>query len=123
MSLNFHEDDDVDLEFEENRRANLWTALFYFVFFSAIWGLIDWLKGQSLNFFLEDIGVTFAIVVLLWVVFPFFMKFRIRTKVIYGMVSAIEGALEEAKERDYELLKRLTAIENRLNEIQDANRI
>jgi hypothetical protein len=118
MSPNFREDDDVDREFEENRRTTLWIALFYFVFFSAIWGLLDWLQRRSLKSFWEDIGVVFAVVFVLWLVFPIFEKYRIRTKVIYGKLSAIEDAMDESEERDTELLKMLTVINNRLDEIQ-----
>ena len=119
MSYQFQEEDDIDREFEKNRRTNLWIVLIYFVFFSAIWGLIDWLQGQSIKSFLEDIGVLFAIVIVLWLVIPIFEKFKIRTKVIYGKVTAIEDAMDESEERDTELLKMLTVIENRLDEIQN----
>jgi hypothetical protein len=118
MLFHSQEDDDVDREFEENRRANLWIALFYFVFFSAIVGLLDWLQGRSLKSLWEDIGLVFAVVFVLWLVIPIFEKFRVRTKLIYGKVSSIEDAMDESEERDTELLKRLTAIENRLDEIQ-----
>jgi hypothetical protein len=118
MSLRFQKEDDVDREVKEERRTTPWLYLFCIVFFAVVFGLFDWLGGQSLKSFWEELGGLIVVCWFIWLVSPIYEEFRIRTKEIDGKVSTIESTINESKERDHELLKRLTAIENRLDEIQ-----
>jgi hypothetical protein len=122
MSLRFQREDDVDCEVKEGRRRTPWIILFFIVLFAAVSGLGDWLSGQSLKSFGEEIVGAIGFGFVWWLVDPIYEEFRVRTKEIDGKVSAIESSMVESKERDTELLRRLKAIETRLDEIRDANR-
>lgn len=121
MSLHFQRQDEVDRVVKEQRRRARWPIAFVLALF-AVSGIIDWLDGKSIKSFGFGLELVIVLCWLVWLVGPIFHAFSIRTKETYGMVSAIESSMTDLKERDAELLKRLTAIENRLEEIQDANR-
>ncbi|MGA3371689.1 MAG: hypothetical protein ABSC48_08010 [Terracidiphilus sp.] len=123
MFLRFQKEDDVDREVkEENRRTVPWMILFYIGLIAGVFGLSDFLISKLPKSLWEELGVLFAIGFLCWLVVPVYEEFRIRTKEIYGKVSAIEEAVVSAREVHAELLERLTAVEDRLAEMQNSNR-
>jgi hypothetical protein len=119
MSLRFQKEDDVDREVKEERRTTPWLFIFYIVFFAVVFGLFDWLGGQSLKSFAEELGGLIVVCLFVWLISPIYEEFRKRTKEIDGKISAIEIGMNALKESDIDLLKKLTAIENKLDEIQD----
>lgn len=119
MLLRFQEDDEADRETAKKRTRALYFIAFFLILYLAVCGLGDWLAGQSLKSFAEAFGGLIVICCLGGLIYPVYHEFRIRTKEIDGKISAIESAIYESKERNTELLKRLTAIENRLDEIRD----
>ena len=122
MSLRFQEQDEVDREIEEGSKGSLFLIIFGLIFLAAILGLGNWLGGQALRTYLEELGALIAGAIL---VFPFYItqkELNIRVKEIDGKVSAIETALSESKAREIELLGRLTTVQNVLDEIQASNR-
>jgi len=123
MFLRFQKEDDVDREVkEENRRTVPWMVLFYIGLIAGVFGLSDWLRSQLPQSLWEELGVLFAIGFICWLVVPVYEEFRIRTKEIYGKVSAIEEAVIASREAHAELLEKLTSVEERLVEIQNSNR-
>ncbi len=123
MFLRFQKEDDVDREVkEENRRTVPWMVLFYIGLVAGVFGLSDWLRSELPRSLWEELAGLFAIGFVCWLVVPVYEEFRIRTKEIYGKVSAIEEAVFNLKESHAELLEKLTAVEERLAEIRDGNR-
>jgi hypothetical protein len=120
MSLRFQEhDDEVDREAARETKRILWFTVIVLAFYAAIFGLLDWLNGQSLKSYEVGIGVTVAFGCVPLLVHFIIGEIRIRVKEIDGKVSAIESTVNESKEFHIELLEKLTAIKNRLDEIQD----
>lgn len=123
MFLRFQKEDDVDREVkEENRRTVPWMILFYIGLVAGAFGLSDWLRSELPTSLWEELGGLFAIGFVCWLVVPVYEEFRIRTKEIYGKVSAIEADVIAAKEIHAELLEKLIAVEEKLAGIQDSNR-
>jgi len=131
MTLRFQKKDAVDEEVKEDRSEGVRVSFllygFIFVFFAVGSGLFDWFSGKSLKSYGEEVGwmlgFFFSISVADWILSPIYNEFRFRTKEIDGKVSAIEKTVNASTEDHAELLKRLTAIEEKLTEIQDARRI
>ena len=125
MVLRFQESDEVDRAAKANRSAGL--DVFVMVLIVGIWSLTAWLDGDSLANYKKSLPVlvVFLLVYWLvnWLVAPYYHEFRIRTKEIDGKVSAIEKAVNGSSKGYAELLERLTSIEEKLAEIQDARRI
>ena len=91
---------------------------------ATVWyGLDDWSHGGSLQKFAIELGGLIVVCWIGWVAYPIYLEFRLRTKEIDGKISATEAAMNETNERYLELLHRLNAIESRLDEIQDADRM
>jgi len=124
--------DEIDKEVEEKKRASLMidgliVGPIVVVCYSVVFGLFDWFTGKILKLYGQEIGGMLAVLLVAafagWILFPLYDEFRFRTKEIDGKVSAIEEAVNESKEGHAELLERLTAIEEKLTEIQDARRV
>ena len=119
MALRFQDrDDDVDRAAKEERHTGGLVAVLVLV--AVIHGATAWFSGKSLTSYEVDLAWLFGFGFVYWMVVPFYYEFRIRTKEIDGKVSAIEEAGNASKEGHAELLERLTAIEEKLTEIQDA---
>ena len=132
MSLRSQVKDEIDKEVEEKKRASLMidgliVGPIVVVCYSVVFGLFDWFTGKILKLYGQEIGGMLAVLLVAafagWILFPLYDEFRFRTKEIDGKVSAIEEAVNESKEGHAELLERLTAIEEKLTEIQDARRV
>ncbi len=97
---------------------NLRSIIAILVLFAVVGGLVFWLRGvfRGYEYYL---GWLIALFFIVQVVGPFIFELRARLKEINGVVSVIESKLNESKDRNTELLERLTAIENRLDEIRD----
>ena len=132
MSLRSQVKDEIDKEVEEKKRASLMidgliVGPIVVVCYSVVFGLFDWFTGKILKLYGQEIGGMLAVLLVAafagWILSPLYDEFRFRTKEIDGKVSAIEEAVNESKEGHAELLERLTAIEEKLTEIQDARRV
>jgi len=150
MALRFQVKDEIDKEVEETKRIGLMffggTCGVIFVCYSVGIGLFDLFTGKTLKLYGQEIGgilaVLLAAVFADWILTPLHHEFRTRTKEIDGKVSAIEEAVNASKEdhaavtlsriewtvndtrKDLAgLLERLTAIEEKLSEIQDTRRV
>ena len=121
MALRFQKKDDVDRAAKEERQTG--ATVVVLVLAAVIFGAVDWFSGGSLASYEQELAVLIGVFFVGWLVEPFYYEFRIRTKEIDGKVSGIEATVNGSKERHAELLERLTAIEEKLTEIQDARRI
>jgi len=117
MSLRFQREDEVDREVRKNRRL-LWIVV-PVAFFGAIFGLTDWLFGESSRQIREEFGGLLALAFLYWLLSPIYREFCSRTKEIDGKVSAIEEAVIASKEDQTELMEKLAAIEDKLVELAE----
>ncbi|MGP8259906.1 MAG: hypothetical protein ACLQM6_08140 [Acidobacteriaceae bacterium] len=144
MALRFqNRDDEVDRAAKETRATG--AMVFLLVLAAVIWGAVDWFSGESLASYEKLLALLIGLGFVDWLASPYYHEFRIRTKEIDGKVSAIEKAVNASKEDQADniavtvsriewtvnvskedlakLLERLTAIEEKLTEIQDARRI
>jgi hypothetical protein len=120
MALHFQEKDDVDQAAKEERHTG--GLLIVLALYAAIDAAFTWFKGESLASYGKNLAWLVGIGFVLWMVAPLYYEFRFRTKEIDGKVSAIEEAVNASLEGRAELLERLTAIEEKLAEIQDVRR-
>ena len=121
MPLRFQRQDEVDRQLKEGRMS-LRSIVLIFAFFAAAFALIAWLRGDSRKTYDDYLLVLTALFFVVQVVLPFIFELRARLKEIDGKASSIESTVNESKEHYAELLGRLTAIENRLDGIQGADR-
>ncbi len=131
MSLRFQEKDEVDREVEDNKRSGVAFWLIIVIPFAAlvcIGALVEWLLGHRSSSHEAVIGLVVLVASLApcivgeYLIAPVYKEFRTRTKEIDGKVSAIESSMNESIRLQKELLEKLTAIGNRLDEVQDNNR-
>lgn len=120
MSLRFQKEDDVDAEIKKIRGGGALKVGALIVAMAVLSGIEDLIKGASLEHYEKELGFLFGAGSLIWIVNFIYWEFRTRTKEIDGKVSAIEQAVIASKEGHAELLERLTAIEEKLSQIQDA---
>jgi uncharacterized protein YfbU (UPF0304 family) len=114
VALRFQEKDDVDRVAKESRATGV--TVFCLLVVAAIAGATDWINGESLASYEKELVFYIGLAFVIWLAAPFYHEFRIRTKEIDGKVSAIDGALSSSREAHEELLKRLTAIEEAVND-------
>jgi hypothetical protein len=130
VALRFQEKDEIDSDVEKKKRESLrfggCISGVMFIFYAVGMGLFDFFADKTLTMYKQEIGgflafllaVAFAELILS----PLYEEFRFRTKEIDGKVSAIEEAVNASKGGHAELLERLTAIEEKLAEIQGSRR-
>lgn len=119
MALRFQEKDDCDHAAKGERET--WGLLTTLVLIAAIDGAFTWFRGESLASYGKNLAWLIGICFVSWIVIPFYHEFRFRTKETYGKVSAIEDALNAAKEDRAELLERLAAIEDKIDTMQQVS--
>jgi hypothetical protein len=128
MMLRYQNKDEVDQEVEAQTRSSaaFWLIMgVLFAVLAGVWVLVKWLLGHPLSSHEVAIVVIGSLSVPIislageYMIAPVYKEFRIRTKEIDGKLSAVESVINESKERNSELLERLAAIENRLDEIQN----
>jgi len=122
MALLFQEKDEIDREIEKSQRRLPVGSLAAIAFFAVFFGVADLLSGISLKEYEETIAVCIATVFAFWLISPLYGELRFRAKETYGKVSAIEEAMKVSKEHHAEFLQRLTAIEEKMTEIQGTGR-
>lgn len=127
MALRFQAKDEIDKKVEES--GGLWRFFWgvVFVVIAVATGISALFTGKTLKEYGQDIGIWLACVLLVafiqQILSPLYEEFSLRTKEINGRVSAIEEAVNASKKSQAELLDRLTAIEEKLTEIQSARRV
>jgi hypothetical protein len=119
VALRFQSADDVDSKVkEEARRASLIGGVLLILYLAGT-GIVAFISGESLETYGKDhfstIGLAFAV----WFCVPYYQEFRIRTKEIDGKVSALEETIIARKEREFELLEMLHAIDGKLDDLSD----
>ncbi len=113
VALRFQgERDEVDRAAKEERATGV--TVFWLLVLAVITGAADWFSGESLASYEKELAFYIGFGFVTWLAVPFYYEFRIRTKEIDGKVSAIEEAVNSSREAQEELLKRLTAIEKKL---------
>ncbi len=95
------------------------VMIFLLVLFAAIQGGLAWFRGGNLASYTQDIAWLVGFGFAYWLLAPFYYEFRIRAKEIDGKVSAIEETVAALKGDRAELLKRLSAIEGKLDLIRE----
>jgi hypothetical protein len=145
MSLRFQKEDEADKEVKRNPFLGTLHVFIYglsFLCIALVSAVFAWLSGETLKSYGRGIFIyvlfLIAGAVVEGLLSPIYEEFRIRTKEIDGKVSAIEEAVNASKavtlsriewtvndtRKDLAgLLERLTAIEEKLAEIQDTRRV
>lgn len=90
-----------------------------FAAYVVLVGIVDWLRGDSLKAYGQEIAVFFLLLFFVWVIYSYYSEFSIRTKRINSRIASIDVSLAEFQSN---LEGRLTAIEKRLpSELDDSN--
>lgn len=121
MTLRFQKADEIDREVNEERKINRWMIPSLLAFIVAVFGIGDWLRGDSRSFW-EKVAGAIAFGWLWLLISPVYQEFRIRTKEIYGKVSAVEEKLDEMQNMLEQRIDELhQKIENKLESDHDVD--
>lgn len=119
MALRFqHKGNELDRATNEDASFLFWVFMIVAVVVAAAFGVHAWLSDESFQSYGKDASAIFVAALVVCLLFSLYSEFRTRTNEIYGMVSAIEKALNASKEGHAELLERLTAVEDKLDAMQ-----
>lgn len=113
MALRFQENDEVDRAAKEERHTG--GLIFLLVLLAVTTGVTDWIRGQSLASYKEEIGFYVVCVFVSWLLTPFYYQFRIRAKEIDGKVTAIEHSVAASSVDITALREQLQAIQYKLD--------
>jgi hypothetical protein len=120
VSLRFQTSDEVDRVLRGDR-LGFKAALILLLALGTVFGIVGWLRGESLNTIAKSSFEAWAVTVIcVWGVLPIYFEFRARAKEIYGMVSTIEQATIAANKERADLLEKLATIEEKLDSIRGA---
>lgn len=115
MALRYQEkEDEIDRLAKEERATPVLVLVV--VMFALIAGIFAFLTGESLKSYEQDMGWLLAFAFVYWMVSPFYYEFRLRTKETNGKATTILEKLEKLEE---EFGERLSAIEGKLDTVED----
>jgi hypothetical protein len=119
MSLSLRGDEEAENKIDSIRKIAQLEAAAIFVGFAVLAGIVDWVRGDSLKTYGQEIAGFFLLLFFVWVAYSYYSEFSIRTKGINSRLASVEVSLAEFRTS---LEARLAAIEKRIpREPTDSN--